>query len=523
MLRTVLDLLLLVTLSAPALGGLATLRSADRSGRLAVTSTALASGSALVLTVAAGFDRSASWSFDDRLLIQVDRLGALLLVFVLTSTLVVQTFATRSLRGDAARSRFFAASGCAATATATLVVAADLWTMAAAWVLVSVSTALLLRHDGRPSAAAASRRATQAFLVGDVAVLLAAVAASTTVGTVTLRPEAMSGLAGSGDRVFGLVSLTGVLAVAAALAAISRCALPPAQTWLPMSVAAPTPSSAVLHAGIVNGGGVILIRFAPVIGVSWFATGLVLVAGCAGVLMGSAVARTRADVKTSLAWSTVSQMGFMVVQCATGLFGPALLHMVAHGMYKSNLFLGSGSVLEHGLRRRDMAPMRSVDMVGHAVVVAAVTAATVGASWALVRPTSFEGVAGLVFLGFVTVTVAQVASTWLRSRQERSALDLVAFGALVVATTGSIALAAVLKHWIAPSLPEVEPVLASIGAAALATTALVGWCVAGLSNRAAGDPRRTGTRATNRAYLWAAHLGDPARVAPIPRPSEVRT
>jgi NADH:ubiquinone oxidoreductase subunit 5 (subunit L)/multisubunit Na+/H+ antiporter MnhA subunit len=213
----------------------------------------------------------------------------------------------------------------------------------------------------------------------------------------------------------------------------------------------------------------------------------------------------------------------MVVQCTTGLFGPALIHMVAHGMYKSNLFLGSGSVLEHGLRRRDTAPMRGLDMFGHVALVAAVTAATVGASWALVRPTSFEGVPGLVFLGFVTVTVAQVASTWLRSRQERSAVDLFAFGALVVATTGSIAVAAVLKRWIAPSLPEVEPALASIGAAALASAALAGWCVAGLSHRPAGDPRRVRTRTINRAYLWAAHLGDPARVAPIPRPSEVRT
>ena len=140
----------------------------------------------------------------------------------------------------------------------------------------------------------------------------------------------------------------GVLALAAVVAAITRCALPPAQSWLPMSVAAPTPSSAVLHAGIVNGGGVLLIRFAPLLAVSARAPPRSRSPAAAPACWSAArCSRTRPDVKTGLAWSTVAQMGFMVVQCVTGLLGPALVHMVAHGMYKANLFLGSGSTLAH--------------------------------------------------------------------------------------------------------------------------------------------------------------------------------
>ena len=340
------DVLLALAVLAPAVGGATTLLRGARSGRVSMMMTAVALGAAAVIVVAGRRGSPASWSWNGRLLVEADRLGALLLAFVLSATLVVQAYAVRSLRGDLSRHRFFVAGGVAASATAAVVVAADLWVLVAAWVVVSLATAVLLRHDGRPTARAAGRRAWMTFVAGDVALVGAAVVASVAVGTVTLRPDEMSELAASGDRA-GPIGLVTLMAFAAVVAAMTRSALPPAQSWLPMSVAAPTPSSALLHAGIVNGGGVLLIRFAPVLGVSLTATALAVAGGCAGVLVGGAVARTRADVKTGLAWSTVAQMGFMVVQCVTGLLGPALVHMVAHGMYKANLFLGSGSTLAH--------------------------------------------------------------------------------------------------------------------------------------------------------------------------------
>ena len=516
-LRTISDVLLAATVILPAAGGLATLRPAGGSGRIAVRATAVACAFGVVVVAGSSLDRFPSWSLNDRLLVEVDPLGALLLVFVLASTLVVQSFAVRSLRGDVARARFFAASGCAATATAMVAVAADLWVLVAAWILVSVATIALLRHDGRPGAAAASRRAATSFMIGDAALVLAAIAASATVGAVTLRPQSMNELAMSDAQVFGAVGITGLLAAAAVIAAICRCAQPPSQNWLPMSVASPTPSSALLHAGIVNGGGVVLIRFAPVVGVSTIATGVALASGCAGVLIGAAVSRTRADVKSGLAWSTVAQMGFMVVQCVTGLFGPALIHMVAHGMYKSNLFLGSGSAVAH--RHSPSAGRTSLfDRVVRALGVGVVTAVALGVAWVVVRPTSFEGAAGLVLLGFVIVTVAQLTSAWLRTRDERTSLDLLAFAALVLATTASLAVAGAIKKWLAPSLSEVEPTLAAVGAVALGATALAGWSIGAFSRSGS----TTAGAVAARAYLWAAHLGDPARVTPPIGSSEVR-
>ena len=454
-----------------------------------------------------------SWSIGDRLVLEADRLGALLLAFVLAATFLVQAYAVRSLRGDLSRHRFFAASGVAASATALVVVAADLWLMTAAWVGVSAATVALLAHDGRPTARAAARRAALTFLVGDAALLGATAVAGSTTGAVTIRPDELEALVAA-DPAVGPLSLVGLLAVAVAAAAMTRSALPPAQRWLPMSVAAPTPSSAVLHAGIVNGGGVLLVRLAPVMAASRLATGVAVAGGCAGVLVGGAVARTRPDVKSGLAWSTVAQMGFMVVQAVTGLLGPALVHMVAHGMYKANLFLGSGSTLAHTHPARpDTAPR-----AGRVALTAVVTAATVGTAWWVVRPSSFVGPAGWVFAGFVAATVAQLAWAWLRGRSRRSALDAAAFVALVVATTAAVALADVIKSWIAPSLPEVDPTLAAAGAVALAVTGLVALALSWSARRRSGPL----VGLVDRAYLWSLDAGDPGRVAPVMSRLEVQ-
>ncbi len=503
-----LDVLLAVAVLAPAAGGLLSVVLPPRSGRVASSATALALLAAMVVVVRAGQDEPASWASGDRLLVEADRLGALLLAFVLAATLVVQSYAVRALRGDLLRHRFFAASGVAASGTATVVVAADLWVMTVAWLLVSAATVALLVHDGRPTAVAAGRRAAVTFLVGDAALLAGTVAATAAMGSVTLRPDELDALVAEGPTV-GPLPLAALLALATVAAAMTRSALPPAQRWLPMSVAAPTPSSAVLHAGIVNGGGVLLVRLAPVMAASRLATGVAVAGGCAGVLVGGAVSRTRPDVKSGLAWSTVAQMGFMVVQAVTGLLGPALVHMVAHGMYKANLFLGAGSTLAHTHPARpDTAPR-----AGRVVLSAAATALVVGVAWWLVRPSSFVGPAGWVFAGFVTVTVAQLTWAWLRGRPERSALDVAAFAGLVVAVTTAVALADAIKSWVAPSLPEVDPDLATAGAVALALTGLAAVVLAALARRGSG--RFAG--AVERAYLWSLHAGDPGRVAPTAR------
>ncbi|MFO7855516.1 MAG: proton-conducting transporter membrane subunit, partial [Paracoccaceae bacterium] len=114
----------------------------------------------------------------------------------------------------------------------------------------------------------------------------------------------------------------------------------------PPALMTPTPVSALLHAGVIDAGGFLLIRFADVMLLSpGVLAGLATIGGFTA-LFGGLVMLTQPAVKTSLAWSTVAQMGFMILQCGLALFPLALLHIVAHSLYKAHAFLASGAAVE---------------------------------------------------------------------------------------------------------------------------------------------------------------------------------
>ena len=154
-----------------------------------------------------------------------------------------------------------------------------------------------------------------------------------------------------------LSSLDQWAAVLVALAALVKCAQLPLHGWLIQVVEAPTPVSALLHAGIINLGGYLLIVFAPLIMLSGAAQWLLLVVGGLTTVLAALVMMTRASVKVRLAWSTMSQMGLMLVECALGLFELALLHLLAHSCYKAYAFLNSGSEVEASMKRRLSRPV----------------------------------------------------------------------------------------------------------------------------------------------------------------------
>ncbi|MCL4108111.1 UNVERIFIED_CONTAM: hypothetical protein GTU68_012847 [Idotea baltica] len=108
---------------------------------------------------------------------------------------------------------------------------------------------------------------------------------------------------------------------------------------------APTPVSALMHAGIVNAGGYLLIRMSPIVSLSPAAMWSVAGIGAFTAIMAAIVMLPQTSVKGSLAWSTIAQMGFMMLQCGLGAFSAAMLHIIAHSLYKAHAFLSSGSVM----------------------------------------------------------------------------------------------------------------------------------------------------------------------------------
>jgi NAD(P)H-quinone oxidoreductase subunit 5 len=146
--------------------------------------------------------------------------------------------------------------------------------------------------------------------------------------------------------------LAGLAGLFLVLGAMTKSAQFPFHYWLPKTMETPTPVSALMHAGIINAGGVLIIRMGSFLNqVPWALTLLALVGGFTAVF-GTIAMLSQTNVKRSLAYSTISQMGFMMLQCGLGAFTIAVVHIIGHAFYKAYSFLGSGSIADYGRLNR---------------------------------------------------------------------------------------------------------------------------------------------------------------------------
>ncbi|MEJ2792037.1 NADH-quinone oxidoreductase subunit L [Iodobacter sp. LRB] len=145
-------------------------------------------------------------------------------------------------------------------------------------------------------------------------------------------------------------------AVLLALAALIKCAQLPLHGWLIQVVESPTPVSALMHAGIINLGGFLLLMFAPLFGQVLAAQWLVLIVAGLTTVVAALIMSTRISIKVRLAWSTTAQMGLMLVECALGLYELAFLHLLAHSCYKAYAFLNSGQAVNELIQKQYASP-----------------------------------------------------------------------------------------------------------------------------------------------------------------------
>jgi len=269
--------------------------------------------------------------------IGVNRVTGALLLLVTGVSCLVQNFAGRYLRGDIRLGRFFLGAGLLTSATALMVAATTPLALAIGWSASGLAVlALLGMYPGLRGAEEGRRSAKRVFILGDAA-LWVAVAISLTAGS-------------KGALLTGAPAETGALATEAMavlllIAALSRSAQLPFRSWLPGTIAVPTPVSALLHAGVVNAGGILLLKTNGVFGASGIAMHAAFVAGAMTAIYATFAMITRADVKGSLAHSTTGQMGFMLMTCGLGAWVATLFHLIGHSLYKASLFLGSGSAV----------------------------------------------------------------------------------------------------------------------------------------------------------------------------------
>lgn len=311
-------------------------------------------------------------------------LAAVMLLLVALVGGVTFRFASRYLHGDPGRARFERWFIATLAAAALVVVARDLVVLALAWTATSLSLHQLLSlRDDRPATAIAAHKKFLLSRLADVAVLGAVALLGLTFGT-TDR-EAVLAAVGAREHLGATVELAGALL---ALGVILRSAQLPFHGWLIQVMEAPTPVSALLHAGLVNLGAYVLIALGPLMGRLVVAQALLVAVGALTAVFASVVLLTRGSVKGALAWSTCAQMGFVLLECGLGAYDLALLHLIGHALYKAHAFLRSGTL--RAARPATSAAATDLRTWGLAALVAALVvpwiAARAGGADALARP-----------------------------------------------------------------------------------------------------------------------------------------
>ncbi|MEJ5211926.1 MAG: NADH-quinone oxidoreductase subunit L [Burkholderiales bacterium] len=316
--------------------------------------------------------------------VHVNGLTVLMLLLVSFVGAIVSGYAGNYLDGDANQGRFHKWLVLTLASILTLIVAGNLLMFSLAWISTSLCLhQLLMFYRDRPAAVLSAHKKFIASRIGDASLLTAIFLIGSTLHTLEI------------DQIFArLAALDAPLPTsleAAALLIVVSAALKSAQFplhgWLIQVMEAPTPVSALLHAGIVNAGAFLVLRMSPILSHAGAALILLAIIGLITLALASLVMLTQTSIKVSLAWSTTAQMGFMLLECGLGLYSLAMLHLVAHSLYKAHAFLASGSgvdafrapAVQLGARPRLRSALLPALLI--AGVLTALVAALFGVTW----------------------------------------------------------------------------------------------------------------------------------------------
>ncbi|MFV9506015.1 MAG: proton-conducting transporter membrane subunit [Oscillochloridaceae bacterium umkhey_bin13] len=277
------------------------------------------------------------------------RLDALSVVMTLLvtflGTLLIQ-FSRNYLDGEPRQAIFFSRLYLTIGAVLLMISAGNLWQLVLAWIGTSLALhQLLIFYPERPRAIRAARKKYLTARLGDLSLIGAAVLLVQAFGTTdlgTIHTAASAALAnGTAPLNASLAAL--LIVVAAAL----KSAMFPFHGWLLEVMETPTPVSALLHAGLLNAGIFLVVRFGELVFLATPALILMIVLGGMTAIIASSAMITQSSVKVSLAYSSLAHMGFMLMMCGFGAHSVAIMHLIAHSLYKAHAFLSSGSIIEY--------------------------------------------------------------------------------------------------------------------------------------------------------------------------------
>jgi NADH-quinone oxidoreductase subunit L len=299
--------------------------------------------------------------------ITIDRLTSVMLLLVTTVSALVHVYTIGYMQGDPGYARFFSYIALFTFSMLMLVLADNFLQLFVFWEAVGLCSYLLIGHwYERPTAVAAATKAFIVNRVGDFGFILGLLLVLTTFQSLdyatvfaTIGQETgkainiLEPLGGSLD-----VSTLTVICLLLFMGAVGKSAQVPLHVWLPDAMEGPTPISALIHAATMVTAGVFMVaRLAPLYNASPAAMSVVAVVGALTMVLGATIAVTQTDIKRVVAYSTISQLGYMMMACGVGAYSAGMYHLLTHGAFKALLFLGCGSVIIALHHEQDMRNM----------------------------------------------------------------------------------------------------------------------------------------------------------------------
>ncbi len=426
--------------------------------------------------------------------VHYDSVAALMFALVSFVGWVICRYSIRYLDGEQRQGDYFRWTGFTLAAVCLFVIADNLLMFMGSWVMTSLGLHRLLLHY--PERPAAQRAAWTKFIIsriGDAALASSFVLIYLEFGTFNFAE--LLAAAKSVTESTPMMDLASFMLV---VGAVTKSAQFPFHTWLPLTMETPTPVSALMHAGIVNAGGYLIIRTSPILSLTPSALTVLAIIGGFTACFAAVVMLTQTSVKKSLAYSTIAQMGFMLLQCGLGAYSAAMLHILAHSLYKAHSFLSSGSVMTQRSAMLGARPqLSSFAPLKFIVASVAVIGFFAGSMYALgVDLAAKPG--GLLLGGILCLALAH----WIGQAIKTGSGQLIARASVVSAglcVMYAISFVAVDKT-IAASLPA-----ATYPAATFAVTILIAIGFAGVLALQTGIASVAGRERLKRAYVHASN------------------
>jgi NADH-quinone oxidoreductase subunit L len=309
----------------------------------------------------------ASGNLDVHIGLSIDRLTAVMLLLVTIVSSLVHVYTIGYMHGEPGYARFFSYIALFTFSMLMLVLADNLLQLFVFWEAVGLCSYLLIGHwYERASACAAATKAFLVNRVGDFGFILGLLLVWVNFGSLNYQ-EVFSAAQEAAGRTLNVlapfggsweVSIFTLICLLLFTGAIGKSAQVPLHVWLPDAMEGPTPISALIHAATMVTAGVFMVaRLAPLYNLSPAAMTVVAVVGAATMVFGATIALTQTDIKRVVAYSTVSQLGYMVMACGLGAYASGMYHLLTHGAFKALLFLGCGSVIIALHHEQDMRNM----------------------------------------------------------------------------------------------------------------------------------------------------------------------